>query len=144
MKVVVRRIAKKESYTIGRLFVDGQYVCDTLEDAVMDVKIKNHTAIPEGVYKVAMGIKSPKYSQPKYTWAKRYNGELPRLLDVPNYDGVLIHVGNSNKDTSGCILVGRNTVVGRLTESTKTFYNLMDKWLIPAMKRCESITIEIK
>ena len=53
MKVVVRRIAKKESYTIGRLFVDGQYVCDTLEDAVRDVKIKNHTAIPGGVYKVA-------------------------------------------------------------------------------------------
>lgn len=144
MKVVVRRIAKKESYTIGRLYVDEQYVCDTLEDAVRDAKIKNHTAIPEGVYKVAMGIRSPKYSQPKYTWAKKYNGELPRLLDVPKYDGVLIHVGNSNKDTSGCILVGRNTIVGKLTESTKTFYNLMDKWLIPAMKRCESITIEIK
>ena len=144
MKIVVRRIAKKESYTIGRLYVDEQYVCDTLEDAVRDVKIKNYTAIPEGVYKVAMGIRSPKYSQPKYTWAKKYNGELPRLLDVPKYDGVLIHVGNSNKDTSGCILVGRNTIVGKLTESTKTFYNLMDKWLIPAMKRCESITIEIK
>lgn len=144
MKIEVRRIAKKKDYTIGRMYVDGKYVCDTLEDAVRDAKIKHVTAIPEGEYKVAMGIVSPKYSQAKYAWGVKYNGKLPRLLDVPKYDGVLIHVGNSNKDTSGCILVGRNTIVGKLTESTKTFYNLMDKWLIPAMKRCESITIEIK
>lgn len=143
MKIEVRRIAKKKDYTIGRMFVDGKYVCDTLEDAVRDAKIKHVTAIPEGEYKVAMGIVSPKYSQAKYKWAVKYGGKLPRLLDVPNYEGILIHVGNTPKDTSGCILVGLNTIVGQLTQSTKCFTDLMDNYLIPASQRKESITIKI-
>lgn len=144
MKLRVDRIAKKSTHTIGRLYVDGGYVCDTLEDAVRDAKIKHKTAIPEGIYKVAMTITSPKYSQPKYRWAKKYGGKLPRLIDVPGYEGILIHVGNTVNDTSGCILVGRNTIVGQLTHSTKCFTELMDKYLVPAMERKEPIEIEIK
>lgn len=144
MEIVVKRIAKKADYTIGRLYVDGVYVCDTLEDAVRQVKIKHHTAIPAGRYKVAMSIVSPKYSNfAKYKWAKQYEGKLPRLLDVPNYEGILIHVGNTNADTSGCLLVGKNKVVGKLVESTKTFTELMDKFLIPAHARKEEIWVEL-
>lgn len=144
MEILLERIAKKKGYTIGRLYINNVYVCDTLEDEVRSVKIKHHTAIPSGRYAVTLAVKSPKYSQAKYKWAKPYDARLPRLLDVPNYEGVLIHVGNSSEDTSGCILVGKNKVVGKLVESTKTFKNLMDKYLVPAHKRQESIWIEIK
>lgn len=144
MEIIVHRIAKKEHYTIGRLYVNGEYVCDTLEDAVRDVKIKHKTAIPAGRYKVAMTIVSPKYNNPKYKWAMRYGGKLPRLLDVPNYEGILIHVGNTVNDTSGCLLVGENKIVGQLVNSTKTFYRLMDEYMVPARERKEEVWIEIK
>lgn len=144
MEIKVKRIAKKEHYTIGHLYVNGEYVCDTLEDAMREVKIKHKTAIPAGRYKVAMSIVSPKYSQPKYKWAKPYGGKLPRLLDVPGYEGILIHVGNTVNDTSGCILVGLNKVVGKVVESTKTFYKLMDNYLVPAREQKEEIWINIE
>ena len=111
MKLVLKRIAKKETYTIGKLYIDGVYFCDTLEDRVRDLnleeKVKHETAIPAGCYKVIVN-KSPKFQR-----------ELPRLLDVPYFDGILIHRGSTDKDTSGCILVGENKVVGRLINSTK-------------------------
>ncbi len=144
MELRLERIAKNENYTIGRLYVNGIYECDTLEDTVREIKIKHKTAIPAGRYKVAMTIKSPKYSQNKYKWAVRYNGMLPRLLDVPNYEGILIHVGNTSSDTSGCILVGLNKTVGRVERSTNTFYKLMDTHLIPARDRKEDIWITIE
>lgn len=111
MKLVLKRIAKKETYTIGKLYIDGVYFCDTLEDRVRDLnledKVKHETAIPAGRYKVIVN-KSPKFQR-----------ELPRLIDVPHFDGILIHRGTTDKDTSGCILVGENKIVGRLINSTK-------------------------
>ena len=74
----------------------------------------------------------------------RYGGKLPRLLDVPNYEGILIHVGNTANDTSGCLLVGENKIVGQLVNSTKTFYRLMDEYMVPARERKEEVWIEIK
>lgn len=145
MEIKVKRIAKKDTYTIGKMYIDGEWVCDTLEDSVRPVKIKHETAIPAGRYKVAMTVKSPKYSNfAKYKWAQKWDGKLPRLLDVPGYEGILMHVGNSNADTSGCLLVGKNKVVGKLVESTKTFTALMDKYLVPARDRREEIWIEIE
>lgn len=133
MKLQLKRIALRESYTIGRLFVDDMYVCDTLEDKVRDVnrngrfdngevKIYGQTAIPYGTYDVTLKVKSPKFSlKPEYKWC---NGYLPRLLGVPHFDGILIHAGNTHRSTAGCVLVGRNTVVGRLTESMATLKRL--------------------
>lgn len=107
MKILVQRIAKKPGYTIGRMFIDGKYFCDTLEDEVRDVKIPGSTAIPAGKYRVIVNV-SPKFSR-----------ELPRLLDVPNFEGILIHRGNTAEDTAGCILVGENKQRGRVINSTK-------------------------
>lgn len=142
MKLTLQRIAKKDTYTIGRLYIDEVKFCDTIEDTdrglnqsmdlekIKSLKKANATAIPTGTYKVTMGIKSPKYSNyDKYPWARKYNGKLPRLLNVPGYDGVLIHVGNTAKDTSGCILVGENKVVGKVINSAKWFTKLMDEYL---------------
>jgi hypothetical protein len=129
-KLKLIRTAKRPLYTIGKLYIDGEYFCDTLEDKVRDldveVKISGETAIPAGKYEVVVN-KSPKFGR-----------ELPRLLNVPKFDGILIHRGNSAKDTAGCILVGENKTVGGLINSTK--YELE---LTAILKKCGSAVIEI-
>lgn len=145
MEIRVKRIALKETYTIGRLYIDGEYICDTIEDKVRDIKIQNETAIPYGRYKVAMNYKSPKYSNfDKYKWAKEYDGYLPRLIDVPEFDGILIHVGNTSLDTSGCILVGENKKKGKVINSVATFNRLMKDYLLKAKEKNENIWIVIE
>ena len=155
MELRLERIALRSEYTIGKLYVDGEYVCDTIEDTVRDldkdgkfangeVKIPGKTAIPYGRYEVTMKVRSPKYSNfSKYPWAKKYDGYLPRLLNVPHFDGVLIHVGNSALDSEACVLVGENKVVGKVINSVNTFRRLMDDYLVPAKKRNERIVITI-
>lgn len=118
MNILVRRIAKKDTYTIGKMYIGTKYFCDVLEDKdrgltqstplsdIKRIKVQNETAIPVGTYKVVVN-KSPKFGR-----------NLPRLLDVPGFDGILIHRGNTNKDTSGCILVGENKEVGKVINST--------------------------
>lgn len=155
MELRLERIALRSEYTIGKLYVDGEYVCDTIEDTVRDldrdgrfangeVKIPGKTAIPYGRYEITMKVKSPKYSNfSKYSWAKKYDGYLPRLLNVPHFDGVLIHVGNSALDSEACVLVGENKVVGKVINSVNTFRRLMDDYFVPAKKRNEKIFIEV-
>lgn len=125
MKLELTRTYKCENYTIGRLSVDGQYFCDTLEDAVRELpascpdtpqgrdcrcagKVAGRTAIPAGDYRVTVAP-SPRFGQ-----------DMIRVLDVPHFRGILIHAGNTEEDTAGCILVGRNTAKGRLTASSVT------------------------
>ena len=155
MELTLKRIALRSEYTIGKLYVNGEYVCDTIEDTVRDldkdgkfangeVKIPGKTAIPYGRYEITMKVKSPKYSNfSKYSWAKKYDGYLPRLLNVSQFDGVLMHVGNSALDSEGCIIVGENKVVGKVINSVNTFRRLMDECLVPAKKRNENIVITI-
>ena len=156
MELTLRRIALRDTYTIGRLYVDNVYVFDTLEDKVRDLnrngqfdngekKVYGETEIPYGRYEVELNVKSPKYSNfAKYPWAKPYDGCLPRLKNVKNFDGVLLHVGNTPQDTLGCILVGYNTIKSQLTDSRKAFALLMDKYLTPARKRGEKVFITVK
>ncbi|MDO4309932.1 MAG: DUF5675 family protein [Prevotella sp.] len=137
MILTLRRIARRPGYTIGRLYIDGEYFCDTLEDtdrglcqgqsvdALRRMKVKGATAIPMGRYKITLNVVSPRFG--KRARYKRIGGRLPRLLDVPVFDGVLIHIGNTPKDTEGCILVGENKVVGQVVNSTATFYRLFDR-----------------
>lgn len=147
MKLVLKRIALKDTYTIGRLFVNGEYFCDTLEDKVRDLnkngkfdngekKVYGETAIPYGEYKIDMNTVSPRFKN--RVWAKPYGGKIPRLLNVNSFDGVLIHPGSTSKDTAGCLLVGKNTIVGKLTQSQNTFHKLMTK-----LKGQKNITIKI-
>lgn len=137
MKLTLKRIAKKQNYTIGKLYIDNQYFCDTLEDTdrglkssmsleeIQKKKVYGETAIPTGVYQVLINTISPKFHNT--TWAKQFKGIVPRLVNVKGYDGVLIHPGNTPKDTFGCILVGENKVVGQVINSQKAWINLMRK-----------------
>lgn len=134
MKLELRRIAMRPDYTIGRLYIDGQYSCDTLEDPVRDLarepKVPGNTAIPKGTYDVVVNI-SPKFRR-----------MLPRLLRVPRFDGILIHRGNTAADTAGCILVGENRVKGRLINSTVWEQRITDE-LLRAQSAGEDITITV-
>ena len=154
MKLVVDRKWKKSDYTISNLYIDGVKFCNVLEDAdrmissdmdldmIKMLKVKGQTAIPTGTYKVTLSAQSPKYTKSKTMMAfcKAY---MPRLLNVPGYDGVLIHPGNTAADSEGCLLVGKNDVVGKVTNSTYWFKQLYNKMKV-ATKRGETITIEIK
>ena len=139
LNIRIDRIAKKSTYTIGKLYLNGVYFCDTLEDTdrgltqgmplqkIKDIKVKGATAIPKGKYKVTMNVISPKFSRrATYQFCQ---GKLPRLLNVDGYEGVLIHIGNTAKDTEGCILVGQNKVVGQVINSTVTFKKLYAEML---------------
>ena len=134
MKLKVERRFLGPDYTIGTLEVDGKYFCDTLEDRVRDLsrekKVPGETAIPAGRYDVVVNI-SP-----------RFKRKLPRLLNVPGFEGILIHRGNTPEDTAGCILVGENKAKGRVINSTP--YELrLTEMIERAQTAGESITIEI-
>ena len=142
MKLLVKRKFLGKNYTIGALYIDGKYFCDTLEDRVIDVdksgafegdekKIAGKSAIPYGEYKVVVN-RSPKFKR-----------ELPRLVDVPHFEGILIHRGNSASDTAGCILVGENSIRGRLSNSS-IYEDILVMECKAALKRGEDIKIKIE
>lgn len=116
------RIYKTPDYTIGRLSIDGQYFCDTLEDPVRTLpascphtsrgtpctcpeKVYARTAIPAGTYRITL------------EYSPRFKRRLPLLHDVPHFLGIMIHSGNDASDSAGCILVGKNKVKGKVLES---------------------------
>ena len=113
------------------LLLDGDYFCDTLEDAVRDTKIPGRTAIPAGRYRVIVN-QSP-----------RFGRDLPRLLDVPRFEGILIHRGNTAKDTAGCILVGENKEPGKVVNSGR-YEEELTRILKEAQANGEEIRIEIE
>ena len=134
MKLRVERRFLKPEYTIGRLDVDGKFFCDTLEDRVRDLsrekKIAGKTAIPAGCYEVVVN------------WSPRFKRRLPRLLDVPGFEGILIHRGNTPEDTAGCILVGENKMRGRVVHST-VYEIRLTALLEEVQQRGEKIWIEV-
>lgn len=146
MTIELHRIARRATYTVGRLSVEGRYFCDTLEDKDRDAnrngvfdngeqKVYARTAIPNGTYAVTLEH-SPKFSP-------RYGGrKVPRLHDVPHFEGILIHTGNTADDSAGCILVGRNSAPGRLTGSLAAFNGLLPL-LEQAAARGEAVTINV-
>lgn len=153
MNIVIKRLYKKSDYTIGDLYINNQWFCNTLEDVdrglkkedplsyIMKYKRFCNIAIPTGTYEITLDEVSPKFSKvEKY---KTIQGKLPRLQDVPGFEGILIHIGNTNKDTEGCILVGKNRLKGRVCESTDTFFKLY-KTLQDAKNKGEEITIKIE
>lgn len=155
MELLLKRIAKKKEYTIGKLYIDNKYFCDTLEDTdrnlkqsmseseIKKIKIPGKTAIPIGIYRINMNVVSPKFGS-KAFYKAVCNGKIPRLMEVPGFQGILIHSGNGSSETDGCLLVGKNKVIGKVLESQNTFTRLVRDYLIPANKRNESIKIAIQ
>lgn len=138
MMIELERFECSDKSTLGLLKVDG-FSCFTLEDADREVpglpvdkwKICNETAIPKGTYEVIVDFSS------------RFKREMPRLLDVPGFEGIRIHSGNTNQDTSGCILVGSGYAENWVSNSRATF-NKLFALIEAAYDRGEEITIEVK
>jgi hypothetical protein len=127
MKLLLKRLHRTEHSTIGELYVDGKFECYTLEDKEREVKIKSETAIPKGTYIVGI------------TLSNRFKRLLPILINVPNFEGVRIHSGNSNHDTEGCILVGTTRSEDYIGSSRLAFQKLFKK-----MQLAKSITLTIE
>ena len=134
MLIEVKRLYKKDTYTIGVLMVDGEKFSDTLEDKVRDLKsekkVYGETAIPAGKYKVVMSMSS------------KFKRVMPYLENVPQFTGIMIHPGNTIKDTLGCILVGENKKKGQLVNSRK-YSDELNKRINEAIERKEQVWIEV-
>ncbi|MCE8873653.1 DUF5675 family protein [Bacteroides ovatus] len=143
MKLTLKRKFLGDKYTVGDLFIDGKFFCNTIEDTVRELpatcpytpkgqsckckgKIYAETAIPAGTYKVAM------------EYSPRFKRKLPLLRNVPHFIGILIHSGTTAVDSAGCLIVGKNTIKGKVTESRVT----SDKLNVILSKE-KLVTIEI-
>lgn len=141
MELLVHRLNKTSNFTEGKLYINNEYFCDTLEDKdrgltsnmpLIDIqkkKIYSKTAIPTGEYKITLDIVSPKFS--KYPFYMNIcQGKLPRLLDVPGFEGILIHVADGYRGADlveGCIGIGIKDTEGVLREGKNTFTKLWEK-----------------
>lgn len=141
MKLTLKRIALRPTYTIGKLYIDDAYFCDTLEDTVRDTnksgkfdngeqKIKGKTAIPYGTYEI------------KWTYSPRFKKYTPQLMNVPSFEGIRVHAGNTSVDTEGCLILGENKQVGKVLNSRAT----INKFYPIIKEACSNgkVTIEIK
>ena len=154
MEIVLNRKWKKPNYTIGTLYIDGKYFCETLEDTdrglkdsmslaqIKALKQPKITAIPTGTYEVTLKVVSPKFS--KYPFYKGINnGKVPRLLNVKGFDGILLHVMDGAKGaelSEGCIGIGRNLIKGGLLQG-KEYYQKLYK-VLQSSKDKITITIQ--
>ena len=153
MELIVDRKWKRQSYTISNLTIGGKWFCNVLEDAdrgldssmstakILELKKPSITAIPRGTYEVTLDVYSPKFGSKSF-YKEVCNGKLPRLLNVKGFEGILIHAGNTDKDTAGCLLVGVNKVKGQVINSRETFRELY-KLLKDRHDKGEKITIKI-
>lgn len=152
MELTLQRVYLGSEYTIGRLYADGERLCDTLEPTdrllyrhtplsdIAAAKALGTTAIPAGTYPLTLRQVSPRFGgRSQYAFCQ---GRLPRLQDVPGYEGVLIHIGNYPEDTAGCILVGENLVKGQLLRSTQTFRALYAR-LLAAEGAGETLSLRV-
>lgn len=141
MKLTLKRIALRPTYTIGKLYIDDVYFCDTIEDTVRDLnknskfdngekKVHSKTAIPYGTYEI------------KWTYSPRFKKYTPQLMNVPSFEGIRIHAGNTSADTEGCLILGKNKQVGKVLNSRAT----INKFYPIIKNACSNgkVTIEIK
>ena len=141
MKLTLKRIALRPTYTIGKLYIDDVYFCDTIEDTVRDLnkngkfdngekKVHSKTAIPYGTYEI------------KWTYSPRFKKYTPQLMNVPSFEGIRIHAGNTSADTEGCLILGKNNQVGKVLNSRAT----INKFYPIIKNACSNgkVTIEIK
>lgn len=141
MKLTLKRIALRPTYTIGKLYIDDVYFCDTIEDTVRDLnkngkfdngekKVHSKTAIPYGIYEI------------KWTYSPRFKKYTPQLINVPSFEGIRIHAGNTSADTEGCLILGKNKQVGKVLNSRDT----INKFYPIIKEACSNgkVTIEIK
>lgn len=153
MELTLDRAWKKASYTVGRLYVDGVFFSNTMEDRdrglyagmtekeLGELKVYGQTAIPTGRYKVVLTFSSKFCTR---AWAKFTDGRVPEIKDVPGFVGVRIHPLNCAEDSLGCIGPGKNDKVGWVSQSTDYYTRLLKEHLLPAWKRGDEVYLTIR
>lgn len=153
LKLRLERRWKRDSYTIGALFVNDVRFSETVEDCdrgldssmsieeIKSKKIYAETAIPAGTYKIIL-TRSPKFMNK--SWAIPYNGLVPELVNVKGFSGVRIHPANYATELEGCIAPGFNKVKGGVVNSVLTYTDLMKNYIYPAWERGEEIKLTIE
>ena len=138
MEIKVIRTILTNEYTVGKLYIDGEFVCDVIEDRYRKIekkedKVYGLTAIPCGRYPVVLDF-SPKYSK-----------LMPHILDVPFFEGIRIHSGNSDEDSLGCVIVGDYVpgVAGGWVSNSKIAYGKVFAKIKQASDKGERIFITI-
>jgi len=128
MLIEVKRFEFKDTYTVGKMYIDNIYECYTLEDVVRTgAKVNGQTAIPTGTYNLIINH------------SNRFNRDLPLLENVPNFTGVRIHSGNTSANTEGCILVGTTWPGKDFIGNSKVAFNK----LFEKLKKAKKVTIKI-
>jgi hypothetical protein len=141
MIITVKRYYSDDAHTKGLMFINGRFACYTLEDAQRCKKISGQTAIPNGVYNVDFRRENTpltaKYKD-RFDW---FTYHL-QLLDVPGFEWIYIHVGNTQIDTDGCLLVGNTANTKSIANSVKAFKSVYDM-IGKALMNGESVTIVV-
>ena len=152
MIVTVKRIFNCNKYCISHIYIDGEYICDGIEDTdrmlnnemglseIMKIKVPRKTAIPTGKYRLTLNVVSPKFQKYKY-YMFFCSAKMPRVLEVPGYEGILIHKGVDQNSSAGCLIVGYNKIKGKVINSQEAFEKLYEI-LNTANKKGEKIEIE--
>lgn len=131
MNIRVDREPSNHVCTMGMLYIDDMFECYSLEDPVRAEKVKGHTAIPAGKYRVIINR------------SIRFKKDLPLLLEVPNFEGIRIHAGNIASDTEGCILVGKDRGRDSIGRSREAMADLQEQ-IADALNRGEQVWIELR
>lgn len=144
MKLEVKRFSASKESTLGTLFINGVFQCFTIEDQYQPVKVKSETRIPEGTYKITLrtvGGMTEKY-------AKRFPTTHKGMLwvnDVPGFEYILIHMGNTERDSAGCLLVVDAVTNNKLNEGggslSQSAYTRIYQKVVEALEKKEPVTI---
>ena len=142
MELRLERKYRNNNYCIDKLYIDGKYFSDVLEDPdrgltdnmsleeIKKIKIKGNTCIPYGTYNITI------------TYSSRFKKNLPLLNNVKGFEGIRVHVGNTPQDTEGCLLLGFNKVKGQVIDSRNTVNKFIDI-VQKALNKGEKVTITI-
>lgn len=145
MHIEVQRFASRRDFTKGLLFVDGEFECFTLEDEFRTNKVYGETRIPDGTYKCELRTEGGHHQRYTKKFGKHFHKGMIHILDVPNFKWILIHIGNTDRDTAGCLLVGSKLDKdnGVMSESTRAYLDLYPQ-VRDAFIRGEEVTITYK
>jgi len=142
MKLKLERYYSTQDFTIGRLFIDDVFECYCLEDEFRAVKVMHETRIPAGTYEIKLRTFGGHHE--RYTKKFDFHRGMLQLMDVPNFKDILIHIGNSDEDSSGCLLVGKSAdlIKGWVSQSTQAYIDMYKK-VVSELVKGNKVTIEV-
>lgn len=152
LEILIERYDYGLDYTEGRVYIDGALFGESMEpfsrhltsdmslEEIKKIKVAGKTAIPTGRYKVILAVSNRLKDR---SYAKKYNGRFPLLVDVPGFSGILEHPLNKGTESAGCIGLGEKWKPGVVLNSQKAHFDLMDFYMLPAEKAKREVYITI-